>query len=318
MKKVPIGFFFFNRPAETALVWERIKQYRPTDLFLVSDGPRPDREGERRVVEDLRRTIVGSIDWDCRVIEDFAQSNLGCATRVSSGLQSLFRRFDFAIVLEDDCLPAPTFFEYVENAFCRFDGDRTVGAVTGTNLHARLTKDLGYFQSFFPQIWGWAGWARAFEGYSLDLSGVEAALVISRLRERRCEPLHAWEKHFDWVKRNPLYTWDYQFIYNFLSRGMTCITPGKNLISNIGYGPNATHTTSSYPRFGNLPWGSPKSLDDGASEGFRIQVGERYDRFLSKNYYLGLRTFSSVRHSMRGRMVELLRIARIRRFGTVK
>jgi hypothetical protein len=38
-------------------------------------------------------------------------------------------------------------------------------------------------------------------------------------------------------------TWDSSFSLQMWKRGYKCLVPPQNLISNIGFGPNATHTT---------------------------------------------------------------------------
>src|SRR3954466_7760453 len=104
----PVAFLIFNRPEPTARVFERIAVAKPSKLLVVADGPRADRPAEADRCAAARRAVLDRIDWDCEVLTNLAEENLGCRKRVSSGLDWVFSQVESAIVIEDDCLPDPT------------------------------------------------------------------------------------------------------------------------------------------------------------------------------------------------------------------
>ena len=111
--RTPLAFLIYKRPDTTARVFDAIRQARPPVLLVVADGPRPDRPGEAEKVAAVRK-IVEEVDWPCEVLRNYSDVNLGCKRRVSSGLDWVFDTVEEAIILEDDCLPHPTFFRFWE------------------------------------------------------------------------------------------------------------------------------------------------------------------------------------------------------------
>ncbi|MGB3239254.1 MAG: glycosyltransferase family 2 protein, partial [Geitlerinemataceae cyanobacterium] len=111
--KTPVALLIFNRPDTTEKVFETIRQAKPPKLLVVADGPRSDRPGEAEKCAEAR-AIVDRIDWECQVFQNYSDTNLGCRYRVASGLNWVFETVEEAIILEDDCLPHPSFFRFCE------------------------------------------------------------------------------------------------------------------------------------------------------------------------------------------------------------
>ena len=114
-----VAFIIFKRPEETQRVFAEIRKVKPPKLLVVADGSRPDRPGE-----DLQcaaaRAIIDQVDWECEIFRNYADTNLGCRDRISSGLDWVFDTVEEAIIIEDDCLPHPTFFRFAEELLERY------------------------------------------------------------------------------------------------------------------------------------------------------------------------------------------------------
>src|SRR5262245_43178107 len=115
--ETPVALFIFNRPEHTARVFERIAAVRPRRLLIVADGSRGGGEDQR--IEDTR-AVLRNIDWPCELRLNLSESNLGCRKRMSSGLDWVFHHVDRAIILEDDCVPDPSFFPFCEELLVRY------------------------------------------------------------------------------------------------------------------------------------------------------------------------------------------------------
>ena len=109
--ETPVALIVFNRPEPTRRVFAAIAKARPSRLLLIADGPRPDRQRESNQCAEVRN-IVSAVDWPCQVQADFADENMGCRRRVISGLDWVFSQVEEAIILEDDCVPDPSFFPF--------------------------------------------------------------------------------------------------------------------------------------------------------------------------------------------------------------
>ncbi|WP_207477611.1 tetratricopeptide repeat protein [Arenibaculum pallidiluteum] len=259
----PIALLVFNRPDVTAQVFARIAAQKPRTLLVVADGPRADRPGEAELCEQTRR-IATAVDWDCRVLTNFSDTNLGCGLRVSSGLDWVFETVDRAIILEDDCLAGPDFFRFCEEMLDRYADDPRIGVISG-NYH--LSEDFrppgSYFFSRYPFIWGWATWRRTWRHYDWRVARLAEAEREGVLDNLFDPPVaHYWKAIFRRIQADPHFTWDYQLSFALMAQGLLNIVPSVNLVSNIGFArPDATHTPHDSP-LANRPCGTlPAELE---------------------------------------------------------
>ena len=240
----PVALLIFNRPDTTERVFNAIAKARPPKLLVVADGPRPQREGEAELCAQTR-AIINRVDWDCEVITEFADSNMGCKRRVASGIDWIFEQVEEAIILEDDCLPDLSFFRYCEEMLTRYRDNERVGMVSGGNLQFGRQRGSGsYYFSKYTHIWGWASWRRAWKHYDRDLTLWPAFRdqgLLTQLFETSGEQEY-WRNSFQWVHEGSLDTWDVSWTFTALTHGLLQVVPNVNLISNIGFGANATHT----------------------------------------------------------------------------
>jgi len=158
--RAPVAFFIFNRPETTKQVFDRIARARPQRLFVVADGPRAGRVADEELCRRARSVAEG-VDWNCEVLRDYADTNLGCKRRVATGIDWVFRNTEEAIILEDDCVPARSFFRFCDDMLARFRDDRVVAMVSGTNYFPETCErdDRYLFSRHYP-IWGWATWRK--------------------------------------------------------------------------------------------------------------------------------------------------------------
>ena len=135
--KQPVLMLIFNRPDTTRRIFEAISSYRPTQLFVAADGPRRDRAGEEKLCEDAR-AVIESVNWPSKVEKKFEKANLGCRRAVSSALDWFFSNNASGIVIEDDCLPHPSFFSYCEYMLEKYRDVREVFHVSGNCFVSRI------------------------------------------------------------------------------------------------------------------------------------------------------------------------------------
>lgn len=249
--RTPVAMLVFNRPDLTVRVLEAVRSARPSRLLVVADGPRPDRAGEAEACAKVR-AIVDQVDWPCEVEREFSAPNLGCKRRVSSGLDWVFDRADEAIILEDDCIPGPSFFSFCDEILeCYRDDDRVMG-VTGCNLQfGRRRGAASYYFSRYMHVWGWASWRRAWRHYDIQMAEWPSLREARWLREvfGGWVAAEAWRHLFDLAHAGRVDTWDYQWFFAILRRGGLVVTPNVNLVSNVGTGRGATHTVRDGPQF---------------------------------------------------------------------
>jgi hypothetical protein len=252
--QIPVIFLIFNRPDTTEQVFETIRQAQPSQLLVVADGSRPSKPQEAEACR-LTREIIQRVDWPCDVLTNFSDENLGCKHRVASGLNWAFSLVEEAIILEDDCLPAPSFFSFCETLLNQYRHDDRVMMIAGTNTEVNLPSyPYSYYFSRHTPFWGWATWRRAWEHFDITMQSwpeyKQLDLIYSYCEDEFEKRF--WVKHFDDVYAGVLDSWGYIWTYTcWFQNGLTII-PNSNLISNIGYGTNATHTLQ-MDSLANLP-----------------------------------------------------------------
>ena len=242
----PVAFLIFNRPDTTKRVFAEIRKAKPPKLLVVADGPRPDHPGEAEKCAETR-AIVEQVDWNCEVLTNYADENLGCKRRVSSGLDWVFQNVEEAIILEDDCLPHISFFRYCQELLNYYRTDDRIMHINGNNYGVDQSSIHRYSYSFtrFPQVWGWATWRRAWLSFDPDLKKWPTFrdngwLNNIGLRDYYCERL---KQRWNLVYEGGIDTWDFQWHFAVISQGGLAISPKVNLVTNIGFGESATHTT---------------------------------------------------------------------------
>ena len=244
--KSPVVFIIFNRPAETSIVFDAIKKAKPPTLFIVADGPRTENE---TLLCNSTRSVVEQIDWPCKVMRNYSDKNLGCKIRVSSGLDWVFEQTDKAIILEDDCVPDQSFFNYCDFLLDFYQDSEEVMHVSGNFFHQNNPKfheTTSYFFSKIPHIWGWATWSRAWKRYDVNLNKwpelKKDGVLIKKFNNNGA--YEYWSAIWDQYYNNQIDSWDGQWFFACLSNDGVCINPTKNLVSNIGFSQSATHSKS--------------------------------------------------------------------------
>lgn len=243
--KTPILFLIFNRPQVTKKVFNEIRKAKPKQLFIAADGPRKDIPSDSERCKAVRG-IVEQVDWDCEVKTLFREENLGCKIAASRALDWFFENVDEGIILEDDCLPGQTFFQFCQELLEKFKDDERIMMISGDNYQfgGRRTN-YSYYCSIISHIWGWATWRRAWKCYDRNMT------VWPKIRDEGWlydvlgsrKGVKYWTRIFDRTYQCKINTWDYQWQLSCWSNAGLIILPAVNLVSNLGYGLDATHTT---------------------------------------------------------------------------
>ncbi len=248
MLQTPVCLIIFNRPDTTARVFAEIAKARPSKLFVVADGPRSDRPGEAERCAEAR-AIVDRVDWDCEVRKNYSAVNLGCGGRPATGIAWLFEQVEEAIILEDDCVPHPTFFPFCEELLERYRRDERVMCISGSNLDSGLVvRQFSYRFSRLNLCWGWASWRRAWQHFDMTLrlwpSLRDTSWLLDVLEDQRA--VECYRKVFDqaYTREGEVDYWDYQWTLACWAQHGLSILPSTTLISNVGFGQDATHTKS--------------------------------------------------------------------------
>lgn len=246
--KTPILLITFNRPEHTRKVLERILSQSSKDLYIFQDGPRPGNEQDLLKCQKVRDVITSLTDGTTAHISTFfSEKNLGCGKGPYNAISWFFDNVEQGIILEDDCIPHPDFFEYCKDLLEKYKNDERVCHIGGNNNGYKVKKGFSYtFASGHHQTWGWATWKRTWryvDYYLQDLSFKEFKQCV-RYYYKDIRQQEYWWKIYDMVKKDRMNDscWDYQYMFSCWRKHSMAIAPCVNLVSNIGDGLDATHT----------------------------------------------------------------------------
>lgn len=255
----PVLLIIFNRPDTTRRVLDCIRQARPVRLYVAADGPRHPNETMRCA---QTRAVVQEVDWPCEVFTNFQDKNLNCGLAPVTAMNWFFEHESEGIILEDDCIPAPSFFPFCAELLARYRDDARVMHIGGNNFGSEAKQEPAadapsYHFSTQRNSWGWATWRRAWQLYDYHLTGFREAVAAGMLNHTFSGPL---EKRYRLGKMagvldlpQPPDVWDYQWEYTIARHHGLYIVPAVNLVGNIGFGNDSTHTHDSDDMMGAVP-----------------------------------------------------------------
>lgn len=272
----PILLITFNRPDHVRRVLSEILKSDPTDIYVCQDGAREGNERDKEKCKEVREVIkvlTTRYSKESRSITLhtlYQERNLGCGAGPAVGIDWFFKNVERGIVMEDDCLPHPDFFGYCEELLDRYENDERVMFINATLYHDRWHPEKSYGFSRYMVTGAWAAWRRAWVGFDLDLRDLDARALrktVRRLTRSRSEANWWYFKTLE-IQRDRMKKsyWDYQMqILLFLKAAIT-IHPAVNLISNIGFDEEGTHTWSNDGRgdkdvYSILPLDHPQRIE---------------------------------------------------------
>jgi len=271
---------FIHRRAETTRrVFASISQYKPERLYIFADGARAVKD-EESLVRSAREETE-NVDWDCEVFRHYSSENIGLSKSVLGGLDLVFQSESSAIILEDDCMPSPSFFPFAEKLLGQFEHSEEVAIISGTNLSGiRKTTDPYMFIGH-PYIWGWATWANNWREFRNSPLAGNAFVASFRAIPGVFSKVLFWNLL---VREKRLQSWAIPFAKHIHSKKQVCIVPTANLIENIGFGESATHSGLE----GIFASAKAKSLRGLPVVPLSIERKRRIERQISKGMFIRL------------------------------
>jgi len=284
----PVLFIIFNKPETTQKVFDAIRLAKPSKLYIAADGARENKSGEKELCEQTRK-IVQNIDWDCEVKTLFQKENLGCGVGVATAISWFFENEEMGIILEDDCLPNPSFFSFCGELLEYYKDDVRIQNISGNNFQDnRKRGDASYYFSYMTSIWGWATWRRVWKNFKYDIKDLNEAEILSFIDKTKWtgKMRSYWTQVYYGMKEHKADIWDYQFLFSQWANNRLTVLPNVNLVSNIGFGEFAYHTKDI-----NNPMGNRKifEMDFPLKHPKEIAVNNEADcYFMNKYMKLGI------------------------------
>tara|TARA_B100000886_G_scaffold219394_2_gene152345 strand:+ start:20122 stop:21087 length:966 start_codon:yes stop_codon:yes gene_type:complete len=243
--KTPILLIIWKRPKATYKLLQVLKKQKPLKVYIACDGPKKNDLDNLNKVKITRDLIKREIDWNTSIKTLYSEENLGCKYGVSKAINWFFQNENEGIILEDDCIPHPDFFEYCEILLEKFREDERIWCISGSNHVGKKIGNESYFFSRYNHCWGWASWKRCWKHYDPEMSlwpkYFSSKLLKTNFPNKK--EYYYWKSFFSkFYNRGCDYTWDYQWLFCSLINSGLSVIPNTNLIDNIGFDSDATHT----------------------------------------------------------------------------
>ena len=253
----PVAYLFYARPKCMEITFPLIRKLRPSCLYLIADGPKGAKDHQH--CNMARQLIEDNIDWDCQLTKIYSEKNMGLAKRTVSGLNFIFERENKVILIEDDNFVDPSFFGFCDVLLDRYEHQDRIFHIGGCNFFEKAVPPSikeDYLFSAKPAAWGFATWKRAWKHMDLQMENWAIENKDSFLRKWCVNPSHAngikevFDQHC--MNQDP-WAWSYAWTYACWANNALSIIPKVNLVSNIGFGPDATNTTTDANNWIGIP-----------------------------------------------------------------
>ena len=288
--KLPILILAFNRPEETSILFELLSKIKPDKIYINQDGPRNNNKKDYALCEKVKNIVINP-NWECKVFTKFSIVNNGCRESVQKGISWFFEHEQKGIILEDDCIPSISFFSFCDKMLKKYQDKDNIRVISCSNFQKDNIVGKGdYYVSKYAHCWGWATWKRAWKSYDNNLSfwdTLRKSNNWSKLHENKIEKKY-WTKIFDKVKNKEIDSWAYVWQAAIWNDNGGTVTPTKNLVKNIGFNENATHTISTKKiSVFNLS----EEINDEIIEPISEEINKDADRFVFNNHFNGKYNF---------------------------
>ncbi|GHU81668.1 hemolytic protein HlpA [Bacteroidia bacterium] len=280
----PVLLIVFNRLHTTRRVFQAIREAQPARLFIAADGPRPDNADDAEKSEAVRQYVLENIDWECEVKTLFRAENLGCGPGPATAISWFFEHVEEGVILEDDCLPHPEFWEYCGELLDKYRDNKQIAVISGNNFQeGKKYGKASYYFTKYVTAWGWATWRRTWQDCQFDLNLVDKDFVWRKIDStfKNSAERTYWKSVFNKAAVSSKDIWDYQFCFHVWSKDMFCIAPNVNLVQNIGFGDDATHTFDPNSKAAFVKTGPLLPLIHTR----KIEISNKADEFIFAHYY---------------------------------
>jgi hypothetical protein len=221
------------------------------DIYLSLDAPNDvagdagrDHEAIKVVTAEFEKRTGRSVK------KRISTKNQGCAVNVILGCDWAFESATYLAILEDDCLPSKSFFDFYRSTISYLATDETCWLLCGTQLAPESITLGNTSLSRYPLTWGWATnvdkWREIRKAFFQVSTNPELKDLVSIQKEDAF-----WNAGARRAVRGFTDVWDTVLVQQMQNLNKLAILPGYNLIENNGNDHLATHTKDDSPWIGN-------------------------------------------------------------------
>lgn len=235
--KTVVLFETFTRIEYARKVFDAIKAYQPEKLYFYSNKPKSDRQQDL-INNEIIRSWVAEVNWNCELHTFFRDEYVDIYTSLKGAIDWVFENEEYAIILEDDCVPTPAFFEFCNFFLEKYKNEKRICAITGDNYikkYHNLDGDHIITRAFL--LYGWATWRDRWQSIEWENDYIEDLKkgYIENYYSDKNIIRNRYQLFTNKAKfLQETYCWDYIFIFNAIKKGQYVVAPNYHLVNNIG------------------------------------------------------------------------------------
>jgi|LakMenEpi03Aug12_release.lakeMendotaPanAssembly.Ray.scaffolds.fasta_scaffold332519_2 hypothetical protein len=212
-------------------------------IYITVDAPKTrsteavrDHQQVLQVIENISSGSHPNVTIRVRV----AESNYGCAVSVISGCDWAFQSASELLVIEDDCIPNSTFFEFANNNLNQLSLEKGVVMVCGTQFAPISLTGKVAMLSRYPLTWGWGTNREVWHEIRKSFEQNPYLLMLSQMIAINSDTSF-WRAGSRRALSGVTDVWDTVLVEYMLRRNLLSILPPRNLVLNNGNDTVATH-----------------------------------------------------------------------------
>ena len=287
MTDTGIGLLVYNRPEHTQAVLNGLKQNDIDYLYIFSDGP---ATVDDQPAIERTRDIIRDVSW-CETELITYERNRGLREAQLSCFEHILERHDRIVYIEDDCVPAKDFMNFVSQALDEYSDTDRVMNIQGYSPPIRIPRNYEYDGYFTRRSgsWGLATWQDAWEQYSRDANEfrefVKSDQNVQKLNQAGKGLKQLLEKDIQGEISSPQAWWSYTLVRN---DGLS-LSPVESRVANIGHDGSGTHSGDHSRYDVNLPKTESIQFNFPPEPSLNELINRRYNRYTNargrKDYY---------------------------------
>jgi len=288
--RIPVLLITYKRLDTTLKVLESIAEVQPQNLYIASNAPNPLKENDTEKVMQVRAMLEKKITWPCHVEKLYRTEHLSAKHSIWTAIKWFFENEEKGIVLEDDVFADKSFYYYCEELLDKYRNDQRIRFINGCNFGYKGLDEKSYGFTRFMNMWGWASWRRSINIVDSDMNAWKDLPDKNKFLESVIEEqspntkkifVEYFRPLFDDITSLKIESWDYPCIFSNFLTNTFCIYPSRNLIKNLGFNNDGTHTNFDSYFISNLSTGTlglPLNMNP------EVKIDKNYEKFVLERW----------------------------------
>ena len=249
----PISIFVYNRPLHTKLMLNSLSNcdgIEKSKIFIFIDGPKNTED--RIKIKEVRELVHYFKRNNKNVVISESKKNRGTYYNIVNGINTVLKKFDKIIVIEDDLRFKQNFLTYMNKALKKYQKNKNVLQISGYSYPIKINRCESYFLNL-TSCWGWGIWKDRWDDFNKFLSSESKIrsdyqkIKNNKLLKNKFNINNSYDYLYFLKKQivQNFNSWGILFYLYSFSNNKLNLFPSKSLIENNGFDGSGLHRSKS-------------------------------------------------------------------------